>query len=82
MKAYIAYRDSLDHWMRLLNQTLEKNGVNPDLGQLEFQALDFKNLSDLANLAYNCLNFLLFQLYSSHLSVASGNDNSHLTLSL
>jgi antitoxin component YwqK of YwqJK toxin-antitoxin module len=42
MKDCIAYRDSLAHWMRLLNQTLVKNGVNPDFGQLEFQALHFE----------------------------------------
>ena len=42
MKACIAYRDSLAHWMRLFNQTLEKNGVSPDFGQLEFQALHFE----------------------------------------
>jgi hypothetical protein len=28
--------------LRLFNQTLEKNGVSPNLGQLEFQALHFE----------------------------------------
>lgn len=42
MKTCLEYRDSLAHWLRLLNETLEKHGVSTDYGQLEFQALHFE----------------------------------------
>jgi len=42
MKNCLEYRDSLAHWLRLLNETLEKHGVSTDYGQLEFQALHFE----------------------------------------
>jgi antitoxin component YwqK of YwqJK toxin-antitoxin module len=42
MKTCLEYRDSLAHWLRLLNETLEKYGVSTDYGQLEFQALHFE----------------------------------------
>ena len=42
MKTCLEYRDSLAHWLRLLNETLEKQGVSTDYGQLEFQALHFE----------------------------------------
>ena len=42
MKTCLEYRDSLAHWLRLLNESLEKQGVSTDYGQLEFQALHFE----------------------------------------